>query len=205
MPGSLAPQRGAAFPFERRSAVDTRHLKLRQLVDADAGAVLSIFSDTGLARYEGIPPPHTLPQALSFIESGASTATRGRCFTWALEHRTSQSVIGICRIAFVECVEPAAQIAFILGRAHRGAGFMTEALDAVSRLLFHEVGLSRIEASADLANDDSCRLLARLGFCEDLSRREACVWMSERRTIGTFVLEQGASRKSHNFPVEAAD
>lgn len=60
-----------------------------------------------------------------------------------------------------------AALGYWLGEAFVGAGYMTEALEAVVEFAFEDIGLSRLEAACLPENFRSRRLLERSGFTEE--------------------------------------
>ena len=57
-----------------------------------------------------------------------------------------------------------AEIGFILAREHWGKGFAQEAVRRVLAFGFGDMGLHRVEADVDPANEASLALLEKLGF-----------------------------------------
>lgn len=57
-----------------------------------------------------------------------------------------------------------AEIGWVLDPAHQGQGYATEAVRALLRVCFEDLGLRRVVASAFLANEPSWRLMERVGM-----------------------------------------
>jgi len=57
-----------------------------------------------------------------------------------------------------------AELGWVLDPAHTGAGYATEAVRALLRHCFEELGVRRVVANCFLANDTSWRLMERLGM-----------------------------------------
>ncbi len=57
-----------------------------------------------------------------------------------------------------------AEIGWVLDPAHQGLGYATEAVRALLRVCFEDLGLRRVVASAFLANEPSWRLMKRVGM-----------------------------------------
>ena len=61
-------------------------------------------------------------------------------------------------------IQQSAQLAYYVGGRHAGRGLMTEAVDLVLGYAFQGLGLHRIEANVQPANERSRALVRRLGF-----------------------------------------
>jgi ribosomal-protein-alanine N-acetyltransferase len=171
-------------------SLETHNLNLRRLTQADAADVFAIFSDPEVGKYDATRVHRSMDDTRRLIDSLSSANADEESFAWGIESKAASTIIGVCQIALSTNAQSVARIAFILGRKYRRAGYMTEALAAVFDYVFDAADLSVIEADVDLQNADSCRLLAKLGFREDSSRRENLIWKNEKRCVGTFVLDK---------------
>jgi RimJ/RimL family protein N-acetyltransferase len=94
-------------------------------------------------------------------------------FQWAIVPKVSPQVIG--RIAAVKLDEEicSAAIGYCLGKAYWGQGLMPEALTAVMRFLFFDVGMNRIAACHDVNNPKSGRVMEKAGMKYEGTLRQA--------------------------------
>lgn len=83
--------------------------------------------------------------------------------------------------------EPSArvEIGYVLGPSHWRQGFATEALQAVCRYAFEEIGIRRIEAEARPDNVASNELPASLGFTREGRLRQR--WVAKDETYDTNI------------------
>jgi [ribosomal protein S5]-alanine N-acetyltransferase len=65
-----------------------------------------------------------------------------------------------------------AEVGYEIARRHWGRGFAPEAVAAILRYGFTVLGLHRIEAGVLPENDASVRVLQKLGFVEEGTRRD---------------------------------
>lgn len=61
-----------------------------------------------------------------------------------------------------------AELGWVLAPEHHGRGYGTEAVEAVLRLCFAELGLRRVEAFCFVANEPSWRLMERVGMRREI-------------------------------------
>jgi ribosomal-protein-alanine N-acetyltransferase len=77
------------------------------------------------------------------------------------------------------------EIGYVLGRAYWRQGYATEALLAVCRQAFEEMGIRRIEAEARPDNVASNQLLQSLGFIHEGRLRQR--WTAKGETYDTNI------------------
>ncbi|NMM52885.1 GNAT family N-acetyltransferase [Paenibacillus aquistagni] len=144
------------------SIIQTKRLYLRELTLNDAYAVYKHFSDSQVTRYMDIEPCKSLAEAEEIISFHIQdTGCRYGLFL----HDSSQ-LIGTCGY---HCWrhEPTiskAELGFDLSPQYWGKGLMQEGLLHMIRIGFDVMKLDVIEATTDVANTRSQRLLKRLGF-----------------------------------------
>lgn len=91
---------------------------------------------------------------------------------FAVEVRATGELAGFTVLSipdFMPEVLPVVEVGWRLGRAHWGQGLATEAATASVRFGIEERGLERIVSIAQVGNDASERIMAKLGmhpFCE---------------------------------------
>ncbi len=86
---------------------------------------------------------------------------------FAVEIRSSGELAGFTGLSvphFLPEVLPAVEVGWRLGRSHWGQGLATEAAAAAVRFGFEERGLERIVSIAQVGNDASERITAKLGM-----------------------------------------
>ena len=145
---------------------------LRPLVPADAPMLARHAADDDVWRNlrDRFPHPYTLQDAEAYI---ASTAGRAQ--------QTSFGIIVDGEAAGTVSLMPGediarhtAEIGYWLGRAFRGRGVITDAVHAVTRYAFAELGMHRVFAVPFAHNTASCRVLEKAGYAlEGRMRRSA--------------------------------
>ncbi|HEY5783332.1 MAG TPA: GNAT family protein, partial [Microlunatus sp.] len=90
---------------------------------------------------------------------------------WALTLKSSGRVVGLFGYHHWDRSHRRADIGYDLARELWGRGLATEALAAAIRFGFSEMQLNRIEAETIADNASSTRLLGRLGFTLEGTRR----------------------------------
>lgn len=90
---------------------------------------------------------------------------------WAIVDRESGRVIGDLSLFHIEN-QRMGDVGYRLAPELWGQGLMTEALGALIRTLFTETELQRLQATADVRNLASCRVLEKCGFVREGTVRQ---------------------------------
>ena len=165
---------------DRLPTLAAERVELRPLSGADTADVFAIFSDPQVMRYWDSLPMAAPQDAAKYIDEIAEGFRSRTIFQWGTADRHSGRVIGTCTLLHVSPVHERAEIGFALARAHWGQGLATEAVGALLRFAFEDLGLHRLEADADPRNERSVRLLERLGFRREGILRER-YWVNGER------------------------
>ena len=146
----------------------TERLLIRDFTEADFAAVHTYGSDPEVVRYMVFAP--------STFESTREHLVR--CMTLAREQprrwydmgvvlKSSDELIGGITLDVFNPAEGQAAFSYLFNRAFWGHGYATEALKAIVRFGFEQLGLSRIADSCAVENSASARVMEKCGFvCE---------------------------------------
>jgi ribosomal-protein-alanine N-acetyltransferase len=91
---------------------------------------------------------------------------------WAIEPIEHDEMIGTVGLLRFDFEHRHAELGYDLARRWWGRGLIPEAAAAVIRYGFSVLGLHRIEAGVLPENDASVRVLQKLGFVEEGTRRD---------------------------------
>jgi [ribosomal protein S5]-alanine N-acetyltransferase len=163
-------------PASVPDSLATARLELRPWRIDDVEAVLAYADDAQWARYLPVPWPYLRQHAVEFI-ARQLLLDRQLHPSWAIV--SSQKVIGGINIRFL-AEHRAASIGWSMARRVWGQGLVTEAASSVIDAAFAGHGkLNRIEASADLRNLASRRVMEKLGMKHEGVLRQSRVARGE--------------------------
>ena len=142
----------------------TPRLRLRPSLRSDAPAVFELGSDLEVARYMDWPALKDLRDAILATERAEQQWKIGDRYTWRITITPHDIPIGNvgCHIAGRQ-----AELGFVLSRRQWGQGFATEASRVVFEWLASEPAISRIQATCDVDNAASQRVLEKLGMTRE--------------------------------------
>lgn len=152
--------------------LDTDRLILRPFDPGDVADIFAYAADPEVARYVPWEAHRSEADSRAFLESVLERVRRGEPDTWAVVERASGRVIGSIRFGEYHPVHARASIGYVLGRPYWNRGLTTEAVGAVLRFGFEEVGLNRIYAVYHVENAASERVMQKVGMRYEGTLRE---------------------------------
>jgi RimJ/RimL family protein N-acetyltransferase len=139
-------------------------VSVRPAEEQDLDDLLGINGDPEVTRFLPYATWQSRDDGLAWFKRMQALEETGTCRQLVVVARESGRVIGTVLIFRFDAGSARAELGFVLGRAHWGQGFMREALEAVCAHAFSAMGLRRLEAEVNPANEPSNALLRRIGF-----------------------------------------
>jgi ribosomal-protein-alanine N-acetyltransferase len=153
--------------FTTFPVLTTQRLRLREIRPDDAEAIFAIYSDEETMHYYN-ETFQSLAEAETYVILRHDDYVQRREIRWGITRHDDDRIIGSCGFHHFDEGHYEgyyrAETGYILNRADWGQGIMAEALSAILTYGFSEMGLHRIEAVIDIANERSKNLLLKLGF-----------------------------------------
>ena len=141
----------------------TKRLVLRRLTESDAEPMFRNWaSDPEVTKYMTWPAHSSAEISRMVLESWVRDYSRPDFYQWAIE--LDGEPIG--SISVVEINEAAnwVEIGYCIGKNWWHKGIMTEALNAVMKFFFEEVGANRVSAVHDPNNPHSGGVMRKCGM-----------------------------------------
>jgi ribosomal-protein-alanine N-acetyltransferase len=159
------------FEFQTFPILITDRLILRQAQLSDAEEVLVFRSDPVVQRYNG-PVFKSVEEAEALIEELQTEFEKGEGVSWGVTLKEQDRVIGLFGLHYWSKYHRRAEAGYDMARAFWGQGIGSEALRAILRFGFNDLDLNRIYAGTIADNQESVRMLERLGFTREGTRRK---------------------------------
>lgn len=142
----------------------TPRLLLRPFAPTDAPRLVALAGNYEVARHtQNIPHPYTDADAQSWLRLTRQHYANGTAYPFALELRETGEFIGGIGLN-PEPRHHRAEAGYWLGQPYWGQGLATEALGALLRFGFEELGLHKIYATHHADNPASGRVMAKNGL-----------------------------------------
>ena len=163
-------------------------LSCRQLKDEDVAELLLVYGDVDAMRYVDDGEPLSGSEAVRWLEVTKTNYERYGYGMSALTERSSGELIGFCGLVHPGGQEEA-EIKYALKRRYWGAGFATEAVQAMLEYGAKTHDLHHVIATTDPKNAASHRVLLKSGMTRgdlrlngDGSYTQVFVWTRENET-----------------------
>jgi RimJ/RimL family protein N-acetyltransferase len=144
--------------------LETERLMLRQFSTDDAEFILELLNEPSFIQNIGDRNVRTLDDACAYITNGpvASYATNGFGL-YAVVSKETQEIIGMCGLIKRDALENV-DIGYAFLPRFWSRGYALEAARAVKAYARDAIGLKRLVAITDPANEGSIRVLEKLGL-----------------------------------------
>lgn len=154
--------------------IETQRLVLRPFEEADAEVMYRNWAgNDNVTRYLTWPTHDSVEVTKAVIASWIEQYANLQCYEWCIEYKVNHQAIGsISVVALDEAVE-AAEIGYCIGEDFWSKGITAEALKAVMKFLFEDVGFNRIAAKHDPRNPNSGKVMEKCGLRYEGTQRQA--------------------------------
>ncbi|MFC7679944.1 GNAT family N-acetyltransferase [Paenibacillus sp. GCM10028914] len=160
------------------SVIETKRLFMRELSLTDVESVYRHFSNPEVTRYMDIEVCKDLNEAEEIISFHINDSG---C-RYGLFSKEKNELIGTCGFhCWIKDNEGSrAEVGFDLSPDYWGKGFMQEALNELIMIGFNRMELDCIEATTEIENLQSQRLLEKMGFSKEHELKDGLMYFTLR-------------------------
>jgi len=164
--------------------LQTERLVLREIVHADAPALLAIHGDSAAMRFMFCEPMRDLEESHLWIgRFAAERHAPAPTLRWGIQRKSDGAFIGTCGMydwiqGWSRC-----SLGYALASFAWGLGYMREAMVAVIGWLHGPMQMNRIACEIHPTNAPSLRLARGLGFEVEGTLRQALVWQGKPHDV----------------------
>ncbi|MFE9660073.1 GNAT family N-acetyltransferase [Streptomyces sp. NPDC005955] len=153
----------------------TGRLLLRPFAPADTDETFAACQDPDIQRWTTVPSPYAPEDAAVYVQRIAPGAWRdGTEYGFAVRLRTEDGAGALVSAASLHHPQGDHwQIGYWTAAEHRGRGYTAEAVLALARWSFRELGCTRLEWRAEVGNTGSRAVAERVGFTVEGTLRAA--------------------------------
>ncbi len=154
-------------------SLETKRLILRPFTEADAPAMFRNWASDPLVTEYLIWPAYTAESDVAdYLRSVVKQYERADCYEWAIVLKELGEPVGSIGVVNLREMIEAAEIGYCIGRRWWRRGIVPEAVTAVMRFLFEQVGVNRIEAKHDVRNPASGTVMKKCGMTYEGTLRQ---------------------------------
>lgn len=144
--------------------LESERLILRPININDKAEIFAYRSDKETNKYQGWIP-ETIADVESFINNIAKQIDEpGTWFQFSIIEKNSEKIVGDIGVHFWDKENRQVEIGCTLNKNFQKKGYASESLKRIIDYLFTELNKHRIIASIDPNNENSVRLVERIGF-----------------------------------------
>lgn len=144
--------------------VETPRLILRKLTMADAQDLYAYSCDPEVARFVLWSAHRSISDTRFFLRCLIRQYRAGEYASYGIELKKTGRIIGTIGFSVVSREHRCVEIGYSLSRRHWNCGYMSEALSAMIKRGFEEEHFHRIEATHDVRNGASGRVMEKCGM-----------------------------------------
>ena len=143
----------------------TERLFLRRFTIDDAEAAFKNWtSDPEVTKYARQMPHTFLGETINYCADIVNSYQNSNFYYWAIINKDADEPIGRINITQQNETIEMVHVSFMIGRHWWNNGYTTEALSAIKRFFFEDVGVNRIEGRNDPHNPSSGKVMVKCGF-----------------------------------------
>jgi ribosomal-protein-alanine N-acetyltransferase len=143
----------------------TGRLILRRFTIDDVNDVYNNWmSDPDVTRYARQQFHANLDETKAYLNDVIAAYADNKHYFWAITLAGASEPIGRINITAINEPVESVHVSFMIGQRWWSKGYMTEALSAVVRFFFEDVGANRVEGRHDVQNLPSEKVMQKCGF-----------------------------------------
>jgi [ribosomal protein S5]-alanine N-acetyltransferase len=154
----------------------TSRLTLRPIDESDLNDLFLANGDLEVTRYLPYPPWQSMDDANAWFERTKTRYADKVAAQFAIRidgvNGETTRTIGNALLFQFDTQNEVAEIGYVIAREHWGKGYTAEAMRPLIDCAFKTLGFHRLEAKLDPRNLASAKVLTKLGFVHEGTRRE---------------------------------
>lgn len=160
----------------------TPRLYLRRFVLQDAQNMFDNWArDAEVTRFLTWHPHANVEESRQILQQWIHVYDRSEEYRWAIVLKQNNEVIGSIDVVAARDIFATAEVGYCIGKNYWGQGLMSEALQTVLTYLCKQIGYHRIEATHDIDNPASGKVMQKCGMRREGIKREGML-----RKDGTY-------------------
>ena len=181
--------------FRNIPPLETKRLLLRKILQQDENDLYEYARDAETSRYLLWEPHSSRAYTRAHLHYLQEQYKKAAFFDWALVEKESGKMIGTCGFTEIYEKEKRAEVGYVLSPRYHRQGLAPEALERVMEYGFCTLGLEKLSGRFMEDNEASRKVLTRLGFTDDTTKKESIMKRGKKQRILTYSLTKEAYLK----------
>lgn len=145
--------------------LETERLILRQFSVDDAEDMFSNWAnDEEVTKYMTWLPHQDIKVTKGLLNSWVNGYNSLENYNWAIVPKNYGKVVGSISVVEISNTMERCEVGYCLSKSYWNQGIMTESLTAIIKYLFNEIGFNRIQATHNIANVASGKVMLKSGM-----------------------------------------
>jgi [ribosomal protein S5]-alanine N-acetyltransferase len=173
------------FPVE---GITDGPMRIRLRADADDAAIVGACQDPEIPRWTRVPEPYDERSAADWAAESQRQREAGEGFHLVIADADTDELLGSIGVQGVLHAESRCDIGYWLARQARGRGVMTRAVRLLSRWVFDNLPIERIQITVQPDNKASRAVAERAGYAFEGILRSYIEIKGKRRDAAMYSL-----------------
>ncbi|MBE6589379.1 MAG: GNAT family N-acetyltransferase [Ruminococcaceae bacterium] len=170
--------------FSHIPELTTPRLTLRRMMVADTSDMYEYASRPDVTKYLTWNPHPDRNYTREYLEYLGNRYAAGMFYDWAVVYEPDCKMVGSCGFTSFNCTSDSAEVGYVLNPEYWGRGIAAEALDRILEFGFDSLGLHRIEARFIEGNEQSRRVMEKVGMSFEGILREGMLVKGSYVNVG---------------------
>jgi ribosomal-protein-alanine N-acetyltransferase len=158
--------------FKTFPQLESKRLLFRKIIMKDAKDIHFIRSNEVVMEFMDVWRTKSISDAKKLIRNIHEDYKNEKGISWGIIEKRTKNFMGYIGIIRMQPQHCRGEVGYALKPQYWGIGFMSEALRTVTDFGFNEMRLHSIEANVNPKNQNSKKLLERMGFKKEAYFRE---------------------------------
>lgn len=176
------------FIFSNTEIIETERLFLRKIRCSDAKDMYEYACDKDVTRYLTWNPHPDVEYTKRYLGTVERAYKDCTFFDWAVVLKANSKMIGTCGFTSFDFESESCEVGYVLNPRYRGYELMPEAVKAVIKFAFEEIGAKKVTARFMQGNDASLRVMEKCNMTFNGYAPDAIVCRGEKITVGNCSL-----------------
>ena len=174
--------------FSETDFIVTERLILRKMRTGDANDMFEYACDSDVTKYLTWEPHPDADYTRRYLGTVERAYKKRTFFDWAVTLKANLKMVGSCGFTSFDYEKDCCEVGYVLNPRYRGYELMPEAVNAVIKFAFENLGAKAVTARFMKGNDASLRVMEKCRMTFVGYEENSIVCRGRGITVGTCVI-----------------